>query len=192
MVDARIRANWTKFSIGCIKRLEPHARDAVLDGLDAETRERIRQAAPLEWLPAESFLEVTRAVYEALGSADAAGYWRRNLSQSVEQPFLRPLVEGGLFLFGRTPASLVRRTPQAWKLVARECGRWEVDDDEEQRWATVDQYELPRAFRGHAGWARVIEGGAGALLDVVGCRGGVVLDTSHYAVGHLGARLEWR
>jgi hypothetical protein len=190
--DPRIRANWAKFSIGCIKRLDAPSRDRVLTALGPRKRERIREAGPLEWLPAHVFLDVAEAVREALGEQEAARYWRMNLRLSMEQPFVRPLVDGSLFLFGRTPGALARRTPHTWRLVARECGRWEVDPHEDERWVSVDLYELPMVFRGHMGWASVMEGGLGSLLDMAGNRGGVDVDLADYPVGRLGARVAWR
>ena len=35
---------------------------------------------------------------------------------------MQPLARGALFLWGKTPAALVRRTPQAWQLVSKDCG----------------------------------------------------------------------
>jgi hypothetical protein len=192
MAEALIRANWAKFSVGCIKKLDPSARDKVLAVVHSDTRRRIRDAPPLGWLPADVFLDLAQAVYEGLGAEEATSYWRMNLRRSMEQPFVRPLAEGGMFLFGRSPAGLVRRTPHTWKLVSRHCGRWEVDADDDARWATVDLYELPPAFRGHRGWVQVIEGGLGSLFDTAECHGGVSMNTSDYALGHLAARMEWR
>jgi hypothetical protein len=190
--EARMRANWAKFSISCIKRFDHPERDSLLAAIHPRTRQAIREAGPLAWIDADVFLDLAATVREVLGPRDAARYWRTNLRESMDQPFVRPLSEGSMLLFGRTPGALVRRTPHSWKLVSRGCGRWEVETDDDARRATVDQYDLPLSFRSHAGWASVLEGGLGALIDTAGARGEVTVDTGDYAYGHLSALMAWR
>lgn len=190
--ECLIRANWAKFSVACLKRLEASSCEAVLRSLPDDVGSHIREAGPLAWLSAEIFLDLAQAVADALPDRDAIAYWRMNLRRSMEQPFIKPLVEGGLFLFGRSPAALIRRTPQSWQLVSKGCGKWHVAVDEDAKQARVCLEDLAPAFRGHEGFLRVMHGGLQSILEMGGARGAVQLHTGAYDQDRLLCDLTWQ
>src|SRR5690242_13622946 len=85
---------------------------------------------------------------------------------------MRPLVHGALYLWGDSPASLVRRTGQAWQLVTKNCGDFRSVE-------TSDEHSI--IFRGE-GLAPVFRvpsllpmwsGGLEGQIDWVGTEGDV-------------------
>jgi hypothetical protein len=122
MEETLVRANWMKFVIHGLKRTDEPVRGNVLARIPDEVRREIRVAGRLAWLPGRIFVTLANAILGGVGPNDARTFWRRSLRDSIEVPFMRPLVHGALFLWGDTPASLVRRTGQAWHLVTKNCG----------------------------------------------------------------------
>lgn len=176
--DPLIRANWCKFSIGCIKRLDEPDRTRALEAIGAPLRREIREAGPLQWLPAQVLVELTESLHAGLGSDGAVAYWRRNLRDSMDHPFLKPLVTGGLFLFGRSPIGLAKRAPQGWQLVTKNCGELVVDVDEENGRIVASFEDLPPVFHGTVGLRDLLVGGFEAAFDVAGVQGRVLPDAA--------------
>jgi hypothetical protein len=120
-----IRANYAKSVIASMK-LRPtqpsNERDALLGRLDLRLRTAIRECGRLEWIPAADFAALATLVAEVLGRERALLFWRDNLQDSLERVLLTPLRLGAIALYGDSPSSLLRMTPQAWQLVARNCG----------------------------------------------------------------------
>lgn len=133
MTAPQVRANWMKFIIHCAKELDEPSRSRILSAIPEDARREIRSSGRLEWIPAITFVRLADAIVDGVGPAGARAFWRRSLHGSIEVPFIRPLLHGALFLWGDTPAALVRRTPQAWLLTTRNCGEFRVvetgDDD---------------------------------------------------------------
>src|SRR4051812_20689297 len=117
-----IRAAWCKFAMHTLKRergeLGERLRQAVPSGLRAE----VRAAPRMGWCELRVFAELCQCVADAGGTEGARTFWHNCLYASIDQPLMRPFVHSGLFVFGRTPAALIKRTPLAWNIVARHCG----------------------------------------------------------------------
>jgi hypothetical protein len=122
MDETLVRANWMKFVIHGLKRTDEPVRGNVLSRIPDDVRAEIRVAGRLAWLPGRIFVTLAGAILAGVGPTGARTFWRRSLRDSIDVPFMRPLVHGALFLFGDTPAGLVRRTGQAWHLVTKNCG----------------------------------------------------------------------
>jgi hypothetical protein len=136
-----IRANWSKHALRFVRRLPPTQRDAILREIGSDTLEQIGFAGILSWLPAEHHARIFDAVRNVLAQPGAIALWRDVMTANLDQPLLRPLVQGGLRLFGATPSSVIRMSPRAWSLVARDCGTHLVSRGEgriEVRLAFVD------------------------------------------------------
>ncbi len=130
----KVRANWLKLIIGAAKRQSPATRDAFLAELPPELRPEIRKMGMLAWVDTDAFVEVTRAVHRGLGEDDGCEFWRATMLDSLDRPLLRPIRDGAIGMFGRSPSSLFRFSKQAWSLVTRDLCRvrFEVDDASSQ------------------------------------------------------------
>jgi len=111
---ALIRASYAKTVIGGIKRLPDRERDALLKGIGDELRGEIRNYGMLEWMSAARFVELVRAIARTVGDDGAKRFWRANLLLSLERRLLSPLRLGAIAIYGNSPRSLLKMTPQAW------------------------------------------------------------------------------
>jgi hypothetical protein len=119
------------------------------------------------------------AIVEGAGREGARGFWRKSLHDTIDVPFVRPLVHGALFLWGDTPAGLVRRTPHAWHLVTRGCGDFKAVEADEQNAIVFRSDNLAPLCRADS----LIEMWAGGLegqIDWVGVEGSVETRSRHF------------
>jgi hypothetical protein len=168
-----MRANWAKFTVRCAKRTSEPLRGKLLATIPDALRAEIREAGPLEWLPARVFVELCEAIRFGASSLGARAFWRQSLRDAIRQPFIQPLARGALFLWGKTPLALVRRTPQAWQLVSRHCGELKAVESGEEGSVTLRVEQLPHVCR-KPGLLLMWEGGLMAQLDAVDAEGTVV------------------
>ena len=123
----QVRASWLKYTVRSAKLYAPPDGPRILEAVGSELRQEIRKAPPLSWMPVDCFIDVCKAIREALGVPGARAFWRKSLHDCIDQPLIRPLAMGGLYLFGQRPDGLYRRTPQAWRLVTRRAGEMSTE-----------------------------------------------------------------
>ena len=156
----------------CAKRAAQPLQGALLGAIPSALRAQIREAGPLDWLPARVFVELCEAIRTGAGVAGARGFWRQSLRDAIRQPFIQPLARGALFLWGKTPTALVRRTPQAWQLVSRHCGELKAVESGDEQSITLRVEQLPAVCR-RQGLLLMWEGGLLSQLDTVDTEGSV-------------------
>jgi len=148
-------------------------------------RAEIREATSLEWIPARIFVELCEAIRLGAGPVGARTFWRQSLRDAIRQPFIQPLARGALFLWGKTPTALVRRTPQAWQLVSRNC------EAGEETAITLHVEQLPAPCR-KQGMLLMWEGGLMAQLDAVDTAGTVSVRSDQFAtLGNADFAVRW-
>jgi len=175
----------------CVKRAAEPLAGQLLAAIPDALRSEIRAAGPLNWLPARVFVELCEAIRAGAGAAGARAFWRQSLRDAIRQPFMKPLASGALFLWGRTPAALVRRTPQAWQLVSRHCGTLLALESGEPTSITLRVEQLPAVCR-KQGLLLMWEGGLMAQLDTVGVLGSVAVRAEQFTShGHADFLLRW-
>ncbi len=90
----------------------------------------VRSSSRLAWLPWEYVVESTEAFYRAAGSEAAMiDFTRRALASSLEEPFFRPIVKGGLAILGGSPDRAASWIPTMWKAISRNIGKLEWSTD---------------------------------------------------------------
>jgi hypothetical protein len=178
---AELRANWSKAAVKAIRQLDPVRRDRVLAALGAEQLAELRAAGVFDWLPARVHMAILSAVHQ-LGAAESRQFWRRLIVASFDRSLLKPLIDGGLRLFGRTPLSILRMTPQAWTLVSRRCGVVSVVADRVPGSARMRFDNLSPELRALE-WIELCEGQCQGALDFVGMQGRVTSYAEELAQG---------
>jgi hypothetical protein len=187
-----MRANWAKFTVRSAKRSAEPLRGALLSAIPDALRAEIREASALEWLPARVFVELCEAVRTGAGPGGTRAFWRQSLRDAIRQPFIQPLARGALFLWGKTPVALVRRTPQAWQLVSRNCGELKAVESSEEGTIVLRVEHLPAVAR-KPGLILMWEGGLMAQLDAVDAEGSVVTQAEQFAtVGNADFVIRWK
>jgi hypothetical protein len=179
VVVPQLRANWSKFTIRCAKRAPEPLKSQLLAAIPADLRAEIREAGPLEWIHARLFVELCEAIRLGAGPAGARAFWRQSLRDAIRQPFIQPLARGALFLWGKTPTALVRRTPQAWQLVSRNCGELKAIETGEETAITLRVEQLPIPCR-KQGLLLMWEGGLMSQLDAVDTAGTVTVRAEQF------------
>lgn len=117
-----VRASYAKTVIRTMKQRPSAERDALLEGLDDSLRQEIREYGLFDWMAASQFARLANIVRDVLGPVRGKAFWRANLLDSLERALLAPLRLGAIAVYGNSPGSLLRMTPQAWELVSRSCG----------------------------------------------------------------------
>lgn len=190
MADEKIRASWLKFTMRTVRRLPGDGPERVKQAMGSELLSQIYEATALAWLPGASFIQLCESLSEALGVHGARDFWSQSLRAAIDQPLIRPLAQGGLTLFGRTPGAFVRRTPQAWALVTRKMGTMHVEPGGDTRSLRVYVQELPPSCRSMAlllMWEGGFQGQA-AFLDMTA---DVRTDASDLARGGAAFEVRW-
>ncbi|MCU1277705.1 MAG: hypothetical protein JWM53_1251 [bacterium] len=179
--EPQFRANWTKLILKWIRRLPASQSEVILATIGPATIEEVHAAGVFDWLPATAHLQVTDAVRESLGEG-ARGFWRDLMHASLSRSLLKPLLEGGLRLFGRSPHSILRMTPQAVSLIARSCGTILVSRAEAPDSTRLTFENLPPPLR-RPSWVEVCAGNCEGVLDYLELGGTVTTATGDLAAG---------
>ncbi len=167
---AEVRASYCKAAVAAVKR---HRRAPALLTRLEPVRDVVRQATNLGWVDARHFVEITRATLHVLGAQEAQRFWADRLGAALNRPLMRPLAQGGMFLYGNDPASIIRMTPRAYPLVFKDCGtpRVVVGDGS----VRLSIREMPDSVR-DPGIATCFGGHCVAAVEFAGARGEVLID----------------
>jgi hypothetical protein len=173
----QFRANWTKLTLKFLRDRAAPDRDPILTRVSGEVLAQVRAAGVFEWLPASLHLAIANAVHGALGQYGSRRFWRDLMVLSFDRSLLKPLVDGGIRLFGRSPLGILRMTPQAYSLISRDCGVVRVDPGPGPGSVRLTFDALPPQLRVPA-WVEVCAGNCEAALAALDLRGTVTTDAS--------------
>jgi hypothetical protein len=187
-----MRANWAKFTVRSAKRASEPLRSALLSAIPDALRAEIRAAGSLDWLPARVFVELCEALRVGVGPLQARAFWRQSLRDAIRHPFMQPLARGAMFLWGKTPSALVKRTPQAWQLVSRQCGELKAVESDAADTITLRVEQVPPVCR-KQGLLLMWEGGLLAQLDAVDAEGSIVVHGEQFGnTGNAQLSVSWK
>lgn len=190
MQKALIRASYFKTLIGDAKRLPEPDRGAILGAVGEPLRAEIRQAPLVGWFPAEEFARLTDIIGERLGPRGAIAFWRRSMLASLGRSFLMPLKVGALGIYGKSPGSLIKMTPRAWSLLAKDCGDCKVEDASATS-VIVRFTDLHAAIRAR-GMTYVWAGGCDACVEEVGFQGSSSIHDERLGLGRVEIVTSWQ
>jgi hypothetical protein len=187
----QVRASWLKYTVRSSKNYAAPEGPRILDAIGAELRAEIRKAGPLSWMPAEHFIALCAAIRTALGVQGARAFWKKSLHDSIQQPLIRPLAMGGLYLFGHSPAGLYRRTPQAWALVTRRTGEMSTEPGPDPDSLRITVTALPEEARSQA-LLNMWEGGFVGQAQFVDCHAKVETHDEQLTLGNATFLVRWQ
>jgi hypothetical protein len=180
MEEPQVRANWTKFVLHCAKRADANGM-CIADSIPDALRREIRESGRLAWQDIRILAELLEAVGKTCGALGSRLFWRASFKASLSQPMIAPLARGALMLWGHSPASFVRRTPQAWQLFTRNCGTLKVVPVNEPNAIMLRIENVPRACRVD-GFLYMAEGGLESQMDYFRALGVVETRADHFPV----------
>jgi hypothetical protein len=186
----QVRANWLKYTVRSAKNYPGPDGPRILDAIGGELRGEIRKAPPLAWLSVDTFIGVCKAVRDALGVEGARAFWRKSLHDSIDQPLIRPLAVGAMYLFGRSPEALYRRTPQAWALVMRRAGGMSTEPGADSKSIWLQVRDLPEECRSPA-LLNMWEGGFIGQADFFKYEATVQTSDEHLMLGKADFLVRW-
>lgn len=190
MVEALIRASYAKTVIGGIKRRPEREQDVLFARLGKDFRSEVRQYGMLDWMPARRFASLVAAVADAIGAEAAKDFWRDNLLLSLERRLLSPLRLGAIAVYGNSPRSLLKMTPQAWELVSKHAGVCQTLDAPPNG-ITLRFSELPPELCGPE-MLLLWTGGSESCIVKMGFSGRAFADAQDAAEGIVEIHVEWR
>jgi hypothetical protein len=121
-MDASVRALHLQTLINAFDALGPERAEAARAALHPTSRRRIRDAARLDWIPAEVLVEICEAV-RAVGGDDQLEPWG---AAALRGAFATPLTgafwQAALALGRRDPGVIVRQLSHVWPLLYHHCG----------------------------------------------------------------------
>jgi hypothetical protein len=185
-----IRASYAKTVIATMKQRPQLQRDALLARLDSGLRQEIREQGLFDWIAASQFVTLTEIVLDALGPLGAKAFWHSNLLGSLERALLSPLRLGAIAIYGNSPGSLLRMTPQAWQLVSRNCGTCQTSD-QPPTGITLRFEALPSGFCNPA-MLLLWSGGSESCLDRMRFSGSADAALDPNVPGVAEIRVSWR
>jgi len=178
MTEPQVRASWTKFVLHCAKRSDKNGvriADAIPSGLQHE----IRESGRLAWQDIRVLTELFEVLGRTCGSAGSRRFWRASFKDSISQPMIAPLARGALMLWGHSPASFIRRTPQAWQLCTRNCGELKAVSLNQPR-AIVLRFENVAPACRVGAFLQMVEGGLESQMDYFRAHGAVETRADHF------------
>ncbi len=190
MAQSEIRASWLKFTMRGVRRQPADVASRVAKAMGDARVQAIRDAPALAWMPGDHFIAICTALSDTLGADGARAFWNESLHEAIDQTLMRPLALGGLRIFGRTPAALCRRTPQAWALVTRNFGEMYAEPLDDARSCIVRVEGLPANARTLA-LLHMWEGGFIAQARFVDERATVATETKELAAGRARFVVRW-
>jgi hypothetical protein len=185
--EPRYRARWAKQIVGACKRAPESARRRLEASIPDDVRNTIRGKGMLDWLAADDFVRLCDAIHDALDPVERDELWARTLQEALQTPLLAPLLAGGLGIFGRTPAALMRMTPQVWSLLARDSGHAEFTRAGQA--GRISFVDLPAEVAASRGFAGALHGYTTLTLAWSGHTGRVEMTTTPAAI-HVDVRPE--
>ncbi len=190
-MSSMIRASYTKLALRHFKQHTPEEYEKIRASVGGATLAAIRDAGALAFLPAETHAKVAAATVSTFGAREARLAWRDVMLGAFNRAMLRPLVGSALRLYGRSPSSIMRMTPQGWSLVFRDCGKSWMDAVGTHR--AVMRFEgLPRVIAESEGMIESFVANCDAALSYVGYFGKAAAARDELAVGRLSIDVTWQ
>lgn len=188
----QIRSAWLKYIVRYVKVHPGPEGERLRAEFPPDLRARIRSEGRLGWSDAALFAELCNFLAATGGAGVAREVWKRSFEGSFEQPLMRPITHAALALLGNNPGALVRRTPDAWKLMARNCGKMTAERGPEPNSVVFRVVHLPRALRTLA-FTHMMEGGFQAQIEHVGAVGEVYVDSADLrSEGQASCTVRWK
>lgn len=139
---ASARAAMLQSNLGALEALGATAA-RVRTRIGAERLARVEDASRIAWLPLELDVCIAEAVDAEAGRAGLRTWLRAGVERSAATPLLSPFISSARAIFGLTPHGFLRRAPQMWTVMYRDCGRAGYERTGERE-ALVMLVEAPR------------------------------------------------
>ena len=184
------RALYMKDFAARIDRLPARARDAIRGG-NAPLFVQIEDAGWAAWLPAETNVALTDAVYDTLGPRRGDEFFEKLQLGQFDTPTWRNFIQGALAVLGVDPGRLLKWLPRAVGLMFRHCGVWKAEREGETR-SKVRIEALPACCVESRHWLSSVRSALTSVYSPTDREGHVELESVDPAARRACYALRWR
>ncbi|UJR82275.1 hypothetical protein [Sandaracinus amylolyticus] len=167
-----IRAAFLHSNLEALGALGPAVAERVRARIPSEVLRDADEAARTAWLPVEHDVVLTEAIEQELGRAAMRAWARDGVLRATEAPLLAPIARSARAIFGITPHAFLRRAPQAWSVLYRDCGQMEYAETS-SRSARVGLVGAPTAITRSVAYVEGLAAGLEAAMKLGGADGAV-------------------
>ncbi|AKF05104.1 hypothetical protein DB32_002253 [Sandaracinus amylolyticus] len=167
-----IRAAFLHSNLEALAALGPETAARVRVRIAADVLRDTEEASRTAWLPVEHDVVLTEAIEVELGRAAMRAWARDGLLRATEAPLLAPIARSARAIFGITPHAFLRRAPQAWSILYRDCGQMEYAETS-PRSARVALVGAPDAITRSMAYVEGLAAGLEAAMKLGGADGQV-------------------
>lgn len=186
-----MRASQMLQNITSLKQFGPDVEAKIIAALPPRVIPAMQSEMKTAWLPLDLDAELTEAVHRVLGTKGVRKWASDALAGSTAGPLLKPMLDGGLRIFGVKPKRIFGLIPRGFDLIYKHCGKMEVKSDSPTSLRIVHTsapYEMTH-FRSY------LEGMAGAfdgLLAIMQFTGDVSVARCDPREGVVEYEVHWR
>jgi hypothetical protein len=123
-LEPQIKASYFRANLDALAVLGEQR--AAVEARMTEEIEATRRASRADWLPMAFDQKLSAIVAEVAGRDAVIATNRVAFLAAADGPFLRPVVQGALRVFGVTPKGILRQIDSTWNAGTRHAGRMEV------------------------------------------------------------------
>jgi hypothetical protein len=162
-----IKASYFQANVAALELLGPLR--ARIEGLMAAEIAATQRASRADWLPMAWDQKLSRIVAEVAGPQGVVVTNRGAFLAASDGPFLRPIIQGTIRVFGVTPRALLRSVDRAWRAGSKNAGYMDVEIGESEGW--VHHRDMKADEQWYLGLVGVLEG----ILELTGFEGTVTM-----------------
>ena len=187
----RILAGFVQGSLEVLDGIDASLGRRLRDELKPGTLDAIESASTIGWVDVEHDVELTETLFRLAGSERAWEAMRANFRDSLDKPLLKPLLEGALAIFGRSPERILRWGPRVWSFLFRDAGEMTLADSGPGH-ARLELHGLPPVFSASRPYFEGTGASVLGFFDVVRIEAEVRIEGPDPAGGTAAIEVTWR
>ncbi len=172
---AEIRASQMKANLVSLSGLGPEVERDVRAALASSIVSCVEEATRVAWMPIELDIELTETVARCAGTQALCDWSKDSMKKSLESPFLKPVLDAAVAIFGLRPAGLLKFFPRGWGQVYRNCGELSFSTDN-RSWVELHHIGAPAEVARSTTYQRGVAASFSATFDI--CRVDGAFDVS--------------
>ena len=186
-----VRAAVARAFFETVKSTEPSLLTQLAAVGTVDIFEAIDETAHEGWVPLRRHSQLNDAALQIIGVRAFRAVWRGAMLRLCEESTLKPLFDGAIRLFGRTPDGLIKIGPRAWSQLLRAAGEIVLDPAQASGLACVRLVGLPADVFAGGSFVEALAGCFEAFSDLCDVKGEVAITRRIPAEGSAVYVLSW-
>ncbi|MBN1961261.1 MAG: hypothetical protein JW841_09955 [Deltaproteobacteria bacterium] len=192
MVEPAIRVKIAKAFINTVRVTEPNLLKQLVYKTASDTADLKTYAIQVvenDWLPLWRQKHFNDSMLQVIGFPAFRLLWRQTMLRLVDGPTLKPLFDGAITLFGRTPQALTKIVPRIWSLALRDVGQVKLENSVSSNQACLKLENVPIAV--DDGFIEGVAGCFEAFYDLCDADGKVEIASQKASTHQIVYLLNW-